>query len=185
GWLTPMSSPTSCTDFSSPTTGSGISERTEGVCDRSTTSDPSGRRVSRPAISRRCGRSTTAERRPPANCYDDDFMKRLKRMIWLLALVPAVIVFGVSCKKAPDGAAPPAPAAATVPAGAAPSGAAPGVPTASGAPASPAAIKPMPAQIPDVLARVNDEKIERWEFENALKRIEARAGGPVPPEKRD
>ena len=112
-------------------------------------------------------------------------MKRLKRMLWLLALVPAVIVFGVSCKKAPDGTAPPAPAAATVPASPAPSGAAPGVPPASGAPASPAAIKPMPAQIPDVLARVNDEKIERWEFENALKRIEARAGGPVPPEKRD
>jgi len=43
----------------------------------------------------------------------------------------------------------------------------------------------MPAQIPDVLARVNGEKIERWEFDNAVKRMEARAGGPVPPDKRD
>ena len=43
----------------------------------------------------------------------------------------------------------------------------------------------MPPQIPDVLARVNGEKIERWEFDNAVKRMEARAGGPVPPDKRD
>ena len=43
----------------------------------------------------------------------------------------------------------------------------------------------MPAQIPAVLARVNGETIERWEFDNAVKRMEARAGGPVPPDKRD
>ena len=51
--------------------------------------------------------------------------------------------------------------------------------------AAPAAIKPMPANIPAVVARVNGEAIERWEFDNAVKRIEARAGAPVPPEKRD
>jgi peptidyl-prolyl cis-trans isomerase C len=43
----------------------------------------------------------------------------------------------------------------------------------------------MPAQLPDVLARVNGEPVERWEFDNAVKRIEARAGGPIPPERRD
>ena len=43
----------------------------------------------------------------------------------------------------------------------------------------------MPAEIPSVLARVNGEAIERWEFDNAVKRIEQRAGSPVPPEKRD
>jgi len=43
----------------------------------------------------------------------------------------------------------------------------------------------MPAQLSAVVARVNGETIERWEFENAVKRVEARAGGPVPPEKRD
>jgi len=32
---------------------------------------------------------------------------------------------------------------------------------------------------------VNGEAIERWEFDNAVRRMEARAGGPVPPEKRD
>jgi len=43
----------------------------------------------------------------------------------------------------------------------------------------------MPANIPAVVARVNGEAIERWEFDNAVKRIEARAGAPVPPDKRD
>jgi len=43
----------------------------------------------------------------------------------------------------------------------------------------------MPAQLPPVLARVNGEAIEKWEFDNAIKRVEARAGAPVPPEKRD
>ena len=43
----------------------------------------------------------------------------------------------------------------------------------------------MPAQLPAVLARVNGEAIERWEVENAVKQVEARAGGAVPPDKRD
>src|SRR4029077_1229518 len=50
---------------------------------------------------------------------------------------------------------------------------------------APNAVKPMPAQLPDVLARVNGEAVERWEFDNAVKRIESRAGGPVPPDRRD
>ena len=43
----------------------------------------------------------------------------------------------------------------------------------------------MPANIPAIVARVNGEAIERWEFDNAVKRIEARAGAPLPPEQRD
>ncbi len=43
----------------------------------------------------------------------------------------------------------------------------------------------MPPTIPNVLAKVNGEAIERWEFENAVKRMESRAGGPVPPDRRD
>ncbi len=99
----------------------------------------------------------------------------MKRLLTLLVMVP-VSVLSLSCKKAAAPAPVPAAAAATP---AAPGAAAPTVPGA------PAAIKPMPANIPDVLARVNGEKIERWEFDNAVKRMEARAGGPVPPEKRD
>lgn len=96
-----------------------------------------------------------------------------------LVLIVSFAVLTLSCKKAPA----PAPASTGAPAPVtAPGAATPGV----GAPAAPAAaIKPMPAEIPAVLARVNGEAIERWEFDNAVKRIEARAGGPVPPEKRD
>ena len=96
----------------------------------------------------------------------------MKRTLPLLLIAPLAVL--LSCKKAPA----PAPA----PVAAAPGAAAP---VAPGAPGAPAAIKPMPAEIPAVLARVNGEAIERWEFDNAVKRIEARAGGPVPPEKRD
>jgi parvulin-like peptidyl-prolyl isomerase len=97
----------------------------------------------------------------------------MKRILPLLCVAPLAL-WSVSCKKAE--APKPAPAAT---AAAVPAGAPPGVP---GAPAIP---KPMPPQIPEVLARVNGEKIERWEFDNAVKRVEARAGGPVPPDKRD
>ena len=40
-------------------------------------------------------------------------------------------------------------------------------------PVPPAAAKPMPAQIPPVLARVNGEAINKWEFDDAVRRIEA------------
>lgn len=95
-----------------------------------------------------------------------------------LLLVAPLALWSISCKKADTLAPKLAPAAAT----GAPAGAPPGVP---GVPGAPPALKAMPPQIPDVLARVNGEKIERWEFDNAVKRMEARAGGPVPPEKRD
>jgi peptidyl-prolyl cis-trans isomerase C len=45
--------------------------------------------------------------------------------------------------------------------------------------------KPVPQQIPPVVARVNGVSIERAEFERAVKMLEARAGGPVPAERRD
>src|SRR3954469_18963394 len=99
----------------------------------------------------------------------------MKRILTLLVIAPLALL-SISCKKAeaPKPAAAPATAAAPAPANAPP-----------GIPGAPPAAKPMPPQIPDVLARVNGEKIERWEFDNAVKRVEARAGGPVPPDKRD
>ena len=56
-----------------------------------------------------------------------------------------------------------------------------------GAAAQPTAppAKPVPAELPDVLARVNGETITKAEFENTLKGIEQRAGGPVPSDQRD
>jgi len=53
----------------------------------------------------------------------------------------------------------------------------------SGAPA--AAPKPVPAQLPDVVARVNGEPVTKADFERALSTLEGRAGGPVPAEQRD
>jgi peptidyl-prolyl cis-trans isomerase C len=52
-------------------------------------------------------------------------------------------------------------------------------------PDQPAAVKPVPAQLPDVLAKVNGETITKAEFEKAVTNMEQRAGGPVPPTERD
>ena len=51
--------------------------------------------------------------------------------------------------------------------------------------APPAVPKPVPAQIPDVLARVNGEAVSKADFDRAVQALEARAGGPIPPEQRD
>ena len=56
---------------------------------------------------------------------------------------------------------------------------------APAADAQAAAAKPVPAQLPDVVARVNGEDISRSDFERALQNMEARAGGPVPAAQRD
>jgi peptidyl-prolyl cis-trans isomerase C len=103
-----------------------------------------------------------------------------------LLAVLCVVSLAIACKKA----TPAPPAAGAAPGAAAPPAASgqplPGQPaTGQPLPGQPAAVKPMPAQIPAVVARVNGEAIERWEFDNAVKRVEARAGAPVPPDKRD
>jgi peptidyl-prolyl cis-trans isomerase C len=64
-----------------------------------------------------------------------------------------------------------------------PAQAAPGAQTTD--PATPAPPKPVPAQLPEVVARVNGEAINKDDFEKALRSIEANAGRPVPPEQRD
>jgi peptidyl-prolyl cis-trans isomerase C len=102
-------------------------------------------------------------------------MKQIETLL-LSVCVALVPLTSLACKKA-AAPAPPASPAASAP------GAVPGA--APGAPAPPPTIKPMPAEIPAILARVNGEAIERWEFDNAVKQMEARAGSPVPVEKRD
>jgi peptidyl-prolyl cis-trans isomerase C len=82
--------------------------------------------------------------------------------------------------------------------GAAAAPAPPGLPGTTGPPGSPvppgglptgqpgeAPVKPVPAVLPDVVATVNGENIQKWEVEAALKQAEASAGGPVPADKRD
>ena len=56
---------------------------------------------------------------------------------------------------------------------------------APGAPAAEAPVKPVPAQLPELMARVNGEPISKAEFERAVQTMEGRAGGPVPSEQRD
>lgn len=104
-------------------------------------------------------------------------MKRLSLLLLIAALAPA-------CRKPADSAAP-KPASGQTQVSASP--ATPGSQSAAApaAPAAPVAPKPVPAQIPAVLARVNGEAIEKWEFDNAVKSVEQRAGGPVPAERRD
>jgi peptidyl-prolyl cis-trans isomerase C len=90
-----------------------------------------------------------------------------------------------SGESAAPATAPPAQPPATPPLGAA----LPGVPggpdpLAEGQPAA-APVKPVPAILPAVLAKVNGEDIERWELETALKQAEAASGSPVPPAQRD
>src|SRR6185503_17651424 len=53
-------------------------------------------------------------------------------------------------------------------------------------PATPAApAKPVPAQLPDLIARVNGEEIHKPELDQIIKTMEARAGQPVPQDRRD
>ena len=47
------------------------------------------------------------------------------------------------------------------------------------------AVKPVPAELPDVIARVNGESITRADFEEAVTSVESRAGGPMPADQRD
>lgn len=49
----------------------------------------------------------------------------------------------------------------------------------------PAVVKPLPAQLPDVLARVNGESVTRTEIEEVVLSLESRAGGSLPAEQRD
>jgi peptidyl-prolyl cis-trans isomerase C len=45
--------------------------------------------------------------------------------------------------------------------------------------------KPVPAELPAVMARVNGETISKTDFERAVEALEGRAGGPVPPDQRN
>ena len=43
----------------------------------------------------------------------------------------------------------------------------------------------MPAQVPDVLARVNGEAVTKTDFDRLIKNMELRANQPIPAERRD
>jgi len=85
-------------------------------------------------------------------------------------------------------AAAPAASPAAQPVASQPAGAASGAQPAPGAPgAQPAqeTAKPVPAVLPQVLAKIDGAPVGRDELENAVKEAEARAGRAVPPAERD
>lgn len=92
-------------------------------------------------------------------------------------LLCALVILTTSCDKKPAAAV--ETQAATAPAGAA----ATPVAGSQAAPAEPA-VKPVPAVLPDVIARVNGADVHKGEFEDAVRNVEAQ-NGPVPPDRRD
>jgi len=88
-----------------------------------------------------------------------------------------VVLIGLcvgACRKAPAGGDAKGTAATAV-----------GGPGGSGAPATPAPPKPVPAQLPPVIARVNGEDVKKADFDRIIQTMEARAGQPVPADRRD
>ena len=100
-----------------------------------------------------------------------------KAAVLVLLLLVAVSACRKKADQAPAQAAAPVAAPAAAPAAGAPP---PGV----ASPQAPAA-KPVPAQIPDVVARVNGEDVKKAELDMALRSLEDRARSAVPAEQRD
>jgi peptidyl-prolyl cis-trans isomerase C len=85
-------------------------------------------------------------------------------------LISAVVSSAAGCRK------PPAEKAAVSD---------PTKPAATSGQTPPAPAKPMPAQLPDVLARVNGEAVMKLDFDRLIKNMELRANQPIPAERRD
>jgi peptidyl-prolyl cis-trans isomerase C len=110
-------------------------------------------------------------------------MEKPLRRAWIVLFVVAA---AAGCNKAPTpskaGQPIPGLASSSQPTASQPAAAQPAVP---GQPAAPQAAKPVPAQLPAVVAKVNGESIERWELESAIHGVEGRAGTAMPTERRD
>jgi peptidyl-prolyl cis-trans isomerase C len=91
-------------------------------------------------------------------------------------LVAGLVLSGAACRKPPaaastSSAAAPAASPAAVPGGLPPTG--------------PPPLKPMPAQLPDVLARVNGEPVTKVDLDRMIKNMELGANQQIPAERRD
>ena len=92
-----------------------------------------------------------------------------------------IAIAGASaCRKPPAVSAQQTATGGTAPAPAATSG----QPGQAAAPAA-APAKPMPAQLPDVLARVNGEAVTKIDFDRLIKNMEVSANQPLPADRRD
>jgi peptidyl-prolyl cis-trans isomerase C len=113
--------------------------------------------------------------RPPTSSHSYPLAELVKQLICCVLLAAAAVGCQNSTASSASGAAKPAtsqtPAAAPTPGGS--------------APPAPAAIKPVPAVLPDPIARVNGETITKAELEAAVRSVEQQNGKSVPPERRD
>jgi peptidyl-prolyl cis-trans isomerase C len=97
----------------------------------------------------------------------------------------AFVVSLAACRKPPATEQKNPSGQASPPAAAASSATVPGTsPTGPPAPAVEAP-KPMPAQLPAVIARVNGENVTKADFDRLIKNMELGAGQPIPSERRD
>lgn len=94
----------------------------------------------------------------------------MKRTLVMLSVV--VLCASAACGKKEAAAPPASPAASPA---ATPAGGAPGA----------TSVKPVPAQLPEVVAKVNGETVSRTELEMAVRTLEQRAQAPLPAEQRD
>jgi peptidyl-prolyl cis-trans isomerase C len=99
----------------------------------------------------------------------------------LLAILAMASLVSVAACRKPPASEQSAPSAAQ----AAPQPAQPGGTPPAGAVTPPEAPKPMPAQLPAVLARVNGEDVKKADFDRLIKNMELGAGRPIPAERRD
>jgi peptidyl-prolyl cis-trans isomerase C len=95
--------------------------------------------------------------------------------------VAALGCAGAACRKAP------AESSTTTAASPAQSGttAAPAAPGTTATPPPPPPAKPMPAALPDVLARVNGEAVRKADLDRLVKNMELSANQPIPADRRD
>ena len=92
-----------------------------------------------------------------------------------------LVIMLAACSRSTAADARPKATTATAPAPAA----AQSTPPPAAAQLQPPAAKPVPPQLPEIVARVNGEAINGAELERAVKALEGRAGGPVPADQRD
>jgi peptidyl-prolyl cis-trans isomerase C len=104
------------------------------------------------------------------------------------AAAAVLLAVSLACQKAPNQSQQPGAAAkpSTTPTGQAASTAAPGA-TQTAQPPQPVqpTFKPVPPQLPAVVARVNGDAISGVELEQAVRNLEGQVGQPVPIERRD
>ena len=102
-------------------------------------------------------------------------IKKSAALLFLLAFSAGACSKDADKTPAQANAPGPAPAASPATAGPAPAGAQIPVPE----------VKPLPEQLPDVVARVNGEDVKKSELDMAVKSLQDRARTPVPAEQRD